>query len=860
MRNKHILHAIICLNSLITIYGNTKHHPCSFFPRCRCRLEHHTNFVEVDCSHIQLKRIPSVPSYVIKLIMKHNLIAVIPNGIFSNNTILTELDLSDNRIHTLTEMSFNGLQNLLKLSLQNNDLSKGNISFGANTFSHLKNLKYLNLKNNFVKHYQPDLSKLVSLESLQIDFLSNGISFMSEQYRKLKNLAMLDLSGLSGKCSLPILKSESFKFISQVRHLDISTCNIQQIYRGALSVLKNLTYLDVSNNTCIKFEGLENITSDLQFSNINILKVSYLHKMSDLTTVLKTSHIKGLHNTSLQNVYVDGNRIQTIEKNALTYLPKSLKFLSVRQNPFKFGYYLEDVLHLSNLETANISDLYRHKTNFYPEKCFFESICTCNEDSVNEPSCMDQSRISSGYVKDKIRKGDIPDIFSLIEIPIPTNLKHINYSSGSLVMDLPKLMFSRNKLETVDISNNILHSLIGPIFNVTSLKTLNVANNFCSNISNFFFSTDFKNLERLNFQNNLLGYVLPDDIDGKIFHNLKSLTDLMLSKNRIPNLPRKILKSQRNLQKLDLSDNILTDITFRVSHMMHLQELDLSGNRITIISAPITSQLNSLARKHNFSVDLNDNLLECNCISIKFIEWMTTTNVRLKNIKKYKCMLWNRTIVTLHNPKETYNLLKKHCTSYEQLEIALVSGILLFIAIIVGAVVYRFRWKLRYLYYIVKVKYSSLHSETEEEYSYMYGAFVSYADEDRIFVHKTLLQKLEVENGIQLCLHMRNFLPGNDIATNIASAIHNSRKTLVIMSHNFLKSYWCMFEYNMARMENVYERRDENVVFLMFYEQMSPRDLPLNVLEMIQSKSYIEYPNDEYGDTVFWDQLVNALK
>ncbi|XP_063411721.1 toll-like receptor 4 [Mytilus trossulus] len=223
-------------------------------------------------------------------------------------------------------------------------------------------------------------------------------------------------------------------------------------------------------------------------------------------------------------------------------------------------------------------------------------------------------------------------------------------------------------------------------------------------------------------------------------------------------------------------------------------------------------------------------------------------------------MLWNRTIVALHNPMETYNVLKKHCASYENLELALGFGILLFLIIIVGAVVYRFRWKLRYLYYIVKVKYSSLHSETEEEYSYMYGAFVSYADEDRIFVHNTLLQKLEVENGIQLCLHKRNFLPGNDIATNIASAIHNSRKTLVIMSHNFLKSYWCMFEYNMARMENVYERRDENVVFLMFYEQMSPRDLPLNVLEMIQSKSYIEYPNDEYGDTVFWDQLVNALK
>ncbi|XP_076089403.1 toll-like receptor 4 [Mytilus galloprovincialis] len=859
MKSKYI-YVIVCFNILTVICQNILHHPCSFLPRCRCRLEHHKNGVGVDCSHVQLKVIPSVPSYVIKLILKHNLIDDIPNGVFSNNTILTELDLSDNRIHTLTEMSFNGLQNLLKLNLQNNDLSKGNYSFGAKTFSHLKNLKYLNLKNNFVKNYQPDISKLVSIESLHIDFISNGFHFLSKQYGNLHKLAILDLSGSTGKCFLPILTNDSFQYISHVQHLDISTCKIQQINQGALTMLKNITYLDVSNNTCLKFEGLENITSDLQFSNIKILKVNNLHKISDLTTVLKTSHIKDLHNTSLQYAFADGNRLQTIEKTAISYLPKSLKFVSLRGNPLKFGLYIFEVVLLVNLETADVSDLFRHQTDLHPEKCISDSIYTCKGDSVIAPRYMDPSDVTYLNAFDESNERDTPDFLSPATVPIPINLKHVNYSSGSLRMDVPKLKLSGNKLETIDFSNNILYALNGPIYNVKNVKVLNVSTNFCSNISKFFFSSDFKNLEHLNFHNNLLGIVLPDDNEGKILNNLESLIELVLSKNRIPNLPENVFKSQRNLQKLDLSENMFMDITFRVSHMTHLKELDLRGNRITIISDPFTSQFDSLATKHNFSVDLNKNLLECNCISIKFIEWMTTTNVRLKNIKKYKCMLWNRTNVALHSPKETYNLLRKHCASYENLELALVLGVLLFIILIMGSLMYRYRWKLRYLYYIVKVKYSSLHSETEEEYSYMYGAFVSYADEDRIFVHNTLLQKLEVENGIQLCLHKRNFLPGNDIATNITSAIHNSRRTLVIMSHNFLKSYWCMFEYNMARMESIYERRNENVVFLMFYEQMSPRDLPLNVLEMIQSKSYIEYPNDEYGDTVFWDQLVNALK
>ncbi|CAG2215789.1 unnamed protein product [Mytilus edulis] len=334
-------------------------------------------------------------------------------------------------------------------------------------------------------------------------------------------------------------ENESFQFISQIRNLDISTCKIQQINQGALTMLKNITYLDVSNNTCLKFEGLENITSDLQFSNIKILKANNLHKISDLTKVLKkTSHIKDLKNTSLEYAFVDGNRLQTIEKTAISYLPKSLKFVSLRGNPLKFGLYIFEVFLLVNLETADVSDLFRHKTDLHPENAFSDSIYTCKEDSVIAPKYMDPSDVDYIYVHDESSERDIPDLFSPAVVPIPNNLKHVNYSSASLRMDIPKSKLSGNKLEMIDFSNNILYALNGPIYNVESLKILNVSTNFCSNISKFFFSSDFKNLEHLNFHNNLLGIVLPDDIDGEIFHNLESLIELVLSKNRIPNLPR----------------------------------------------------------------------------------------------------------------------------------------------------------------------------------------------------------------------------------------------------------------------------------------------------------------------------------
>jgi hypothetical protein len=68
-----------------------------------------------------------------------------------------------------------------------------------------------------------------------------------------------------------------------------------------------------------------------------------------------------------------------------------------------------------------------------------------------------------------------------------------------------------------------------------------------------------------------------------------------------------------------------------------------------------------------------------------------------------------------------------------------------------------------------------------------------------------------------------------------------------------------MFEYNMARVESIYARNTENILFLVFLEEISAKKLPLIVLELIQSQTFIEYPNDEYGDTVFWEKLKEVL-
>ena len=51
-----------------------------------------------------------------------------------------------------------------------------------------------------------------------------------------------------------------------------------------------------------------------------------------------------------------------------------------------------------------------------------------------------------------------------------------------------------------------------------------------------------------------------------------------------------------------------------------------------------------------------------------------------------------------------------------------------------------------------------------------------------------------------------------------------------------------MLEYNMSRVENIYSRNKENILYLVFLEQISAKDLPLIILELIQTQSILNIP------------------
>lgn len=80
-----------------------------------------------------------------------------------------------------------------------------------------------------------------------------------------------------------------------------------------------------------------------------------------------------------------------------------------------------------------------------------------------------------------------------------------------------------------------------------------------------------------------------------------------------------------------------------------------------------------------------------------------------------------------------------------------------------------------------------------DQLQFKYDLLPIYAEDDREFVEKKFLTPLE-QNKYSVLNHHINFIPGNAIADNILIAIRESRYIMPIITENFLKSKYCVYE------------------------------------------------------------------
>lgn len=628
--------------------------------------------------------------------------------------------------------------------------------------------------------------------------------------------------------SIEVLPSGILGNLSQLSTLDISYNKLFRIEPGAFDGLRRLRKLILQNNA-LKYNtvsfplGIFKPLVSLDYLNIKFNDPSNSENfpgsvLSDLIelTDLELDVFESHDCMVFPEVYMSFKRLQRLVTGNCT--------MNTMNNTFSYLPYLQYI----DISSCNISN--------YQEG-------TLNKRNLTYLSMPGKGWTYLTYDRNVIRDLNTTNLTILV-------MKHSTFSLES-AFHYKYLIHSG--LRELYIHNNNLNQIINegePVeFTLPStLEILDLSNNklrqLCINL---------RNVTVLGLCNNLIGPFLEQDLC--IQNEASNLRRIDLSFNRIEHFSFSIFRQQANLKFINLSYNNILDISFDVSYINYSLILDLSSTNLNFFDSTTMSNFSLMMLSFGLKLNLSNNTFECNCEGILFLLWIYDNSNHLVNSENYKCKFEDGSVMKfLHLRNIIYNL-QINCISYDLIAASL-SIIILLAFVIQGArLVFKYRWRLLYMYYSRGRTVDNGQSVTK----FKFNAFIAYSENDRDFVLNDCIQNLESDGELKLCIHHRDFLPGEEITANITNAIHKSKKTICIISKSFFQSYYCMFEYNMALTEGMYERKEDNVLILVFYEQIMPRNLPLVIQEQIRQRSYIVYRNDGRGNVDFWERLKEAI-
>ena len=337
-----------------------------------------------------------------------------------------------------------------------------------------------------------------------------------------------------------------------------------------------------------------------------------------------------------------------------------------------------------------------------------------------------------------------------------------------------------------------------------------------------------------------------------IFEKNVNLEQLDMSSCMFRNGHSEMFAHLSSLSVLDMSSNQLRTFNFNVS-TTKLRLLDLQNNSLQSLNSAMRAQLEVI--QNPVTVNLQSNPLSCGCDNLNFIHWFQTVNnksVHFAGGMNYECSFAAQPYKLA---RVDVNYLKRNCNFKIQIIVAVFLTLGAVCLILLAFLTYRKRWLIRHGIFNIKEK--CFPSSDAKDKSYRYDAFILYCsdDEDRIWVHRLFVQKMEEDYGFKLCIHHRDFLAGIPIVDNIVEAIQVSRKVIAVVSPNFLKSDWCSQEIHLTN----YIDRNKFIIILL-------RDITLGACAiqplmrfLLETRTYIEWTEDREGEKLFWKKVVRAL-
>ena len=324
---------------------------------------------------------------------------------------------------------------------------------------------------------------------------------------------------------------------------------------------------------------------------------------------------------------------------------------------------------------------------------------------------------------------------------------------------------------------------------------------------------------------------------------------LALSWNRIESICPNFWRELVNLKYLNLEGNMIKEILDDLEQLQCLSSLILSANSLE----ELPHSIQNMTRLEH--IELSGNTFRCDCDTFWMTGWLIKSLSISQDTDNLVCFSGKgrgKRLINLH--QDDVGCLSAHqLPASPLLKHALIGVASAFVLTIVFVIViYRYRGHIKILIY-TRFGFHPWDRVKENPQEKDYDAFVSFCRKDSDWVLKTLLPYLEAPQcGFHLCIHDRDFVPGATITKNIMTAIEYSRRTILVLTPDFIKSGWCDLEFQASHKRALDDR--SNFLIVVVLKEVDNKDLDETLQLYMKTNTYVSV-----SDKWFWQKMLYAM-
>uniref|UniRef100_A0A8C6TIL5 TIR domain-containing protein n=1 Tax=Neogobius melanostomus TaxID=47308 RepID=A0A8C6TIL5_9GOBI len=626
----------------------------------------------------------------------------------------------------------------------------------------LKSVLYLSLKFYGIELIrQSDFSGLSELQTL--DLGSSEIAHIADAaFSHLSSLSELSLFDNR----LTNLTDHMFTGLSNLTVLRLGCNNISHISELAFAPLTKLQTLDLSINPLTSLES-EQFPLTITYLDLSYTSLSRFTLHSDVFPHLQTLKLGGIYSDLHWDVS---------DKAFL----KSLRTLSLSQTQFSAETYQLIFQSLDSLKDLDLSQVYTLDIVPLDRACRIDTLQKLSlsnnyilvlKDSLLLPcSNLTELDLSINYLTE----------LAASSLQMFTRLSWLNLRRTGLT-EVPQTIRNMSSLTSLTLRDNSISKLRCLDFSgLRLLKFLNLSENKIRELNSCVFQ-DLQNLQELNIAKNLI-----QTFDDSFGTALPSLLVLNAARNHIVKLQNNVFRRMTLLTNLDLqAESALVSVEYGAfDGLTNLRTLSISPVTIIYSPSPGVGPQSSFRGRSGLQTFFN-------LPSLQKLDLTVPDSIRFLWLKDFLKGLGDLEVLSLQHcfyGSPTPESVGFFCF--------LCSSALVLLTLLLTFLHHFLRFHLLYSFYLLR---AFLYHRQQRGCAEIYDAFVSYNVHDEEWVYRELLPELEGRQGWKLCLHHRDFEPGKAIMDNIVDAIYSSRKTLCVISHQYLLSEWCSREIQMAR-------------------------------------------------------------